>query len=79
MALLSNATTRLRADLARLALDRELDEVFSSAELGLAKPDPRVFRVVCDRPSTAPGECAFVDDTRGHVAAATAADLVGHH
>jgi len=78
VALLSNATTRLRADLDRLGLTGVLDEVFSSAELGLAKPDPEVFRVVCARLGGAPAECGFVDDTAGHVQAAEAVGLVGH-
>ncbi len=78
VALLSNATTRLRADLDRLGLTGVLDEVFSSAELGLAKPDPEVFRVVCARLGVAPAECGFVDDTAGHVRAAEAVGLVGH-
>jgi len=78
VALLSNATTRLRADLDRLGLTAVLDEVFSSAELGLAKPDPDVFRVVCARLGVAPAECGFVDDTAGHVRAAEAVGLVGH-
>lgn len=76
--LLSNATTRLRADLDRLGLTAVLDEVFNSAELGLAKPDPEVFRVVCARLGVAPAECGFVDDTAGHVRAAEAVGLVGH-
>ena len=78
VALLSNATTRLRADLDRLGLTGVLDEVFSSAELGLAKPDADVFRVVCARLGVAPSECGFVDDTAGHVRAAEAVGLVGH-
>lgn len=76
--LLSNATTRLRADLDRLGLTAALDEVFNSAELGLAKPAPEVFRVVCARLGVAPAECGFVDDTAGHVRAAEAVGLVGH-
>ncbi len=76
--LLSNATTRLRGDLARLGLVVEVDEVFNTAELGVAKPDPEVFRVVCARLQVEPGQCGFVDDTAGHVAAAEAVGLVGH-
>lgn len=37
VAILSNATTRLPADLARLGLDAEVDRVFPSAALGMAK------------------------------------------
>ena len=40
MALLSDATDRLPRDLQRLGPDGELDAVFNSSELGLAKPDP---------------------------------------
>jgi len=76
--LLSNATTRLRGDLARSGLAGEVDEVFGTAELGVAKPDPAVFRVVCAGLGVEPGRCGFVDDTAGHVAAAGAVGLVGH-
>jgi putative hydrolase of the HAD superfamily len=79
VALLSNATDRLRADLRALALDVELDAVFSSAELGVAKPDPEVFARVCAALGLAPGQCLFVDDSAGHVAAAAAAGLTAHH
>ncbi len=76
--LLSNATTRLCLDLARLGLQHELDEVFSSAELGVAKPDPRVFHEVCRRLGVDPPDCALVDDTPGHVLAAEEVGMVGH-
>ncbi len=76
--LVSNATTRLWGDLARLGLAGEVDEVFGTAELGVAKPDPAVFRLVCGRLGVEPGRCGFVDDTAGHVAAAEAVGLVGH-
>jgi putative hydrolase of the HAD superfamily len=75
---LTNATSRLPHDLARLGLDRELDAVFSSHELGVAKPDPRVFVLVCVRLGADPADCLFVDDTAGHVAAAEAAGLRAH-
>jgi putative hydrolase of the HAD superfamily len=76
---LTNATSRLPRDLARLGLDRELDRVFSSHELGVAKPDPRVFALVCTELGRPPAECLFVDDTEGHVAAAREAGLRAHH
>jgi len=76
--LLTNATTRLRGDLARLGLAGEVDEVFGTAEFGGAKPDPAVFRLVCGRLGVQPGRCGFVDDTACHVAAAEGVGLVGH-
>lgn len=79
VALLSNATDRLRSDLRALGLDDEVDAVFSSAELGVAKPDPQVFARVCAALGVAPEQCLFVDDSTGHVAAAAALGLRAHH
>jgi putative hydrolase of the HAD superfamily len=79
VALLSNATDRLRSDLRALSLDDEVDAVFSSAELGVAKPDPEVFTLVCEALGLAPGQCLFVDDSAGHVAAAGQVGLEAHH
>ena len=79
VALLSNATDRLRSDLRALSLDEEVDAVFSSAELGVAKPDPEVFVRVCAGLGLPPERCLFVDDSPGHVAAAAALGLRAHH
>lgn len=78
VALLSNATTRLPDDLARLGLADELDEAYTSAGLGVAKPDPRVYQLVCERLKLNPSDVAFVDDTVGHVVAAEAVGMVAH-
>lgn len=77
VALLSNATTRLEADLAHLGLDTEFDAVFNSARLGVAKPDPEIFRRVLAELgySTA----VFCDDTEENAKAACAAGLDGVH
>ncbi len=77
--LLSNATDRLDDDLERLGLTTEVDAVFNSSRLGVAKPDPAVFALVCAQLGLPPRRCAFVDDTAGHVTAATAAGLRAHH
>jgi putative hydrolase of the HAD superfamily len=76
--LLSNATDRLRSDLRALSLDDEFDAVFSSAELGVAKPDPEVFARVCTALGRTPEQCLFVDDSAEHVAAAAAVGLTAH-
>lgn len=73
--LLTNATTRLRDDLARLGLDREVDVVVSSAEVGVAKPDEAVYWAACEALGLAPEEVLFVDDTPAHVAGARDAGL----
>lgn len=78
VAVLTNATTRLHADLALLGLDSEVDAVFSSAELGVAKPHPDVFRRTCASLGVAQTSCAFVDDSPENVRAAVALGMSGH-
>ncbi|GLY52912.1 HAD-IA family hydrolase [Lentzea sp. NBRC 102530] len=77
VALLTNATTRLESDLVALGLDAEVDAVFNSSRLGLAKPDPAIFRRVLDELGYASG--VFCDDTEANALAASAAGLDGVH
>ncbi|MFC3891780.1 HAD-IA family hydrolase [Lentzea rhizosphaerae] len=77
VALLTNATTRLEADLALLGLDVEFDAVFSSARLGVAKPDHAIFRRVLDELGYA--TAVFCDDTAENVVAACEVGLDGVH
>ncbi|MCX5383844.1 HAD family phosphatase [Streptomyces sp. NBC_00083] len=77
--LVSNATTRLEDDLRRLGLADAFDAVVNTARIGFAKPDPRVFAAAAGRVGADPRRCLFVDDTAGHVEAARAAGLMGHH
>ncbi len=79
VALLSNATDRLELDLGDLGLLQEVDAVFNSCRLGVAKPDPAVFAAVAANLDLPAEQCAFVDDTLTHVRAATSAGLLAHH
>ena len=78
VALLSNGTTRLRRDLHVLDLLDEFDIVFNTAEIGIAKPDPEVFRHVCAQMSVSPRRTAFLDDLPANVQGATDAGLIAH-
>lgn len=78
VALLSNGTTRLRRDLHVLDLLDELDVVFNSAEIGIAKPDPEVFLHVCRELGTAPPRTAFVDDLAANVEGAASLGMPSH-
>ncbi|UDY37274.1 HAD-IA family hydrolase [Dermatobacter hominis] len=78
VALLSNGTTRLRRDLHVLDLLDEFDEVFNTAELGIAKPDPDVFRLVCSSLGVEPSDALFVDDLPENVEGARTAGLRAH-
>lgn len=63
VAILTNGTTRVEAELAALGIDREIDHLFNSARIGYAKPDPRVFGHVLATLGIAADECVFTDDS----------------
>ncbi|WP_328863975.1 HAD family hydrolase [Streptomyces virginiae] len=77
--LVSNATTRLEADLTALGLADAFDAVVNTARTGFAKPDRRVFEAAAEAVGVTLRRCLFIDDTPGHVAAARAAGLTGIH
>ena len=63
LALLSNGVPEI---VARIRSDRDLAALFDtqvvSFEVGLAKPEPEIYRVVLARLGTAPAAALFVDD-----------------
>lgn len=61
-AVVSNWDRRLSGLLDGLGVGALLDTVVSSAEVGLHKPDPRIFEIVCDRLGVDPARCAHVGD-----------------
>ena len=75
VALFSNASTRLEADLESCGLDAAFDVVFNSARLGLAKPDAEAFRTVATLLEVPIERCLFVDDTLPNVEGARAAGM----
>ena len=58
-------------------LDR-FDALIISAEVGLAKPDPRIFEHACEVAGMEPARCLFIDDTPNNVRGALKAGLQGH-
>jgi putative hydrolase of the HAD superfamily len=65
--LLTNGTSRLHRDLATLGIDDEFDMIFNSADLGVAKPDVAVYRIVSSRLDVVPARVFFADDSPDHV------------
>lgn len=62
-ALLSNAWDNVRGLIENeWKIASAFDEVIISAEVGLMKPDHRIFQLALDRLGVAPGEAVFVDD-----------------
>jgi putative hydrolase of the HAD superfamily len=48
------------------------DVIVLSAEEGVKKPDPQIYKLLLDRLQTQPDETVFVDDNAENVAAAVA-------
>lgn len=67
-----------QAKIDRVGLGAWLDDTVASGEVGITKPDPRIFALACERQGVAPADAAYVGD-RLHTDAigATAAGLRG--
>ena len=75
-ALLSNAWDDLRSVLENhWGIINIFDELIISAEIGIAKPDPRIYQIAVGRLGVLPGEAVFVDDFIENVQAARACGL----
>lgn len=74
LAVLSNTSRRQFADYLsqRRGLDGMFEVVVSSAEAGLAKPDPEIYRLVLGRLGVEPAQALFVDDLERNTRAAEA-------
>ena len=62
IAVLSNWDERLRATLDGLGVLARIDALVVSAEVGVEKPDPRIFAIACERLGVAPHELVHVGD-----------------
>ncbi len=79
-ALLSNAWDDLRHLLVNFwKIDGIFDHIFISAELKLAKPDPKIYQHVISELHKDPSEMIFVDDFIENVEAARTAGLGAIH
>lgn len=56
-----------------------VDEVVLSGDVGMAKPDPRIYALTAARLGLDAGECVFVDDLATNVHGAAEAGMVGVH
>jgi putative hydrolase of the HAD superfamily len=62
LSVVSNANGRLRQLLSRVGLARWFDAVLDSHEIGVEKPDPRIFQVALERVAVAPERALHVGD-----------------
>lgn len=60
--LISNAWSDLRDYLTREKMIDAFDHIIISAEVGVAKPDPKIFQTALEQAGVNPNEAVFVDD-----------------
>jgi 2-haloacid dehalogenase len=51
------------------------DDIVLSGDVGVAKPDPAIYRLACERNAVEPNEVVLVDDSPANVAGARAVGL----
>lgn len=76
---LTNGTSRLKDDLAKLGLEKRFHRVFSSSEIGVSKPDKKIFQHVVEKLGCKPGEVLFIDDSLSHIESAQELGMHVHH
>ena len=74
--LLSNAASRQHEYWPRIPASRFFDGTLISADVKLVKPQPEIYRLLCETFSLIPDECVFIDDATGN---AEGAFLCGMH
>lgn len=79
LVLVTNATVKLEDDLASLDLADFADHIVSSARVGVAKPDRRIYETAAEQAGVTMDRCLFVDDRLENVEAAVALGMTGVH
>lgn len=77
MAMLSNVSAVIWNYYTQAELDKYFDQVVLSYQEKIAKPDPRIYRLTCERLGVQPNECVFTDDNEVNVIAARQVGMQG--
>lgn len=78
VAVLSNSPRAMQVAAEAAPWRSDVDQLFVSATIGLAKPDPEIFRHVERRLGHSGREIAFIDDKPANVDAAVSVGWQGH-
>jgi putative hydrolase of the HAD superfamily len=78
VALLSNAGFDFSDPFRHSPMAAYFEAMFVSAEMGLIKPDPEIYRVVAGELGITLGQMVFIDNKKINVDAATALGVTGH-
>ncbi|WP_418825662.1 HAD family hydrolase [Paratractidigestivibacter sp.] len=73
--LLSNAGTRIHDQLSHMPAWELMDGAVVSGEERLMKPEPTIYRLLCERYGLLPEECLFVDDNADNCEGARVAGM----
>lgn len=77
-AILSNSFVGARErESARYRFDEMCDFIIYSHEVGMSKPDPRIYEMTCSQLGRPPGEVVFLDDREGAIEGARAIGMKG--
>jgi epoxide hydrolase-like predicted phosphatase len=77
--LISNAWSGLRTFIKEQRFEDAFDEMIISAEVGIMKPDPLIYRLALEKFGVQPPESVFVDDVLVNVEAARTVGMTGIH
>lgn len=77
LAVLSNAPSSMGRLIETQTWTAAFEHLLFSGDLGLIKPDQRIFRTLLDRLAAMPGEVAFLDDRSDNIAGAIDAGIHG--
>ena len=76
VAILTNGTDTIAEEMAELGIDRRVDAVFNTWDIGYAKPDPRAFRHCCSALGVDPTNVFFTDDSESKLAGAVEIGMI---
>jgi putative hydrolase of the HAD superfamily len=77
--LISNAWPDLRDYIARQKFDDAFDQMVISGEVGVMKPEPRIYQIAMEQAGVDPDEAVFVDDFFENVEGCRAVGMHGIH
>jgi epoxide hydrolase-like predicted phosphatase len=77
--LISNAWSGLRDFIVREKFDDVFDHMVISAEVGVAKPDARIYQIALEQFEVSPNEAVFVDDFIENIEACEKLGMKGIH
>jgi len=77
--IISNAWSQIEESLVEWGIDDAFEVVIGSGDVGIMKPDPRIFQIAIERLGVEPSEAVFVDDFVQNVHGAQAFGIAAIH